>query len=108
MTSRHTNSESDRCGGTIVSNPETVVLAKEPGDGDCRFSEIITSTWQPPSSFTPAAQSLSPSSRSQPLSSNQGARSNVMRKHELLVRSPEVAQTSSAVYLDLIKEFASN
>ncbi|AET02637.2 hypothetical protein MTR_8g044980 [Medicago truncatula] len=33
-------------------------------------------------------------------------RSNAMRKHELLVRSLEVAQASSAAYLDLIKEFA--
>ncbi|MCI17477.1 hypothetical protein A2U01_0038625, partial [Trifolium medium] len=52
-------------------------------------------------------QHHSPSSRSsQPPSSSQGARSDARRKHELLVRTLEMAQSSSAAYLDLIKEFA--
>ncbi|KAI5438793.1 hypothetical protein KIW84_024499 [Lathyrus oleraceus] len=76
------------------------------GDGGCRFFEIITSIWQPPSSSTPPPQSLSPSSRSsQSPSSSQGARSNA-RKYELLVRSLQVERSSSEAYLELIKEFA--
>lgn len=82
------------------------------GDDGCDFSMPITSTWQAYSSSTHSAQSRSPptppaqSQSSQSPSNSQGRRSNVMDERELLVRSLEVAQSSSAAYLDLIKEFA--